>query len=439
MTLRSLVKQMLLLPLRPRVVAGELWILRKVGLLPKQVQGQWPPNRILVVNPTHTVGDAFMMLPLLDALHRSLPSAEIDLIAEPPMAGPLQTVHYLRHVFSFSPRPPKNPLLRSYSRFLEMLRFARRELMDREYDLALLPRWGTDPYLLTYLAAMSTAPQRCGHDPEEEAVSGFPFPSMDALLTIVSHGGEGMAEGVRQQRLLVACGFIDEIDPASEEVRPVESAIEMGHRVDIEACMARIGLLPDQPFVLLAPGASHALRRWPTERFAALGKMLHQETGAEVWTIGGLGDCDLGSQIETLSQGLVRSLAGKTSLLESIALTHRAALLVTNDSGPAHIGGSLGVRTLVLSACPKTSTREHASSPGRIRPVGPQVVVLQPDQPAEGCGNQCLNRHPHCILGITTHAAEAAALTLYRTPAPRPITVDMRLSSKFLAEKSAAS
>jgi len=413
-TLKSLVKQALLLPIRPRVVGWQLRILRSVGLLPKRVRGQWPPKRILVVNPTHTVGDAFMMLPLLDALHRALPRAEIDLVAEPPMADPLRDVNYLRRVFVCSPPRSNNLVVRSYLRVFYMLRFAHREFMDQIYDLALVPRWGTDPYLLTYLAAMSSAPERCGHDPKDEVSPGFPFPSMDTLLTIVSRGGKGLAEGVRQQRLLLACGFVDEIDFMKEELRPVYSAIEMGNSIDLESCMVRIGLSLAKPFILLAPGASHPARRWPADRFGELAKRLHQATGAEILTLGGASEYSLGVKIESLSCGVARNLAGKTSLLETIALMGKADLLIANDSGPAHIGGSVGAPTLVLSACPRTSIWEHPSSPRRIRPVGPLVFVLQPDEPANGCGEWCTKRTPHCIEGISTHTAEKAALSLYR-------------------------
>jgi heptosyltransferase-2 len=243
----------------------------------------------------------------------------------------------------------------------------------------------------------------------------FPFPSMDKLLTIVSRGGNGLAEGVRQQQLLLACGLLDEINFLNEEFRTVDSAIEMGNSVDLKPFMARIGLSLDKPFILLAPSASHPTRRWPADRFAELAKRLYGTNGVEVLTIGGASDRALGEKIEVLSCGIARNLVNRTTLLETIALIGQAKLLITNDSGPAHIGGSVGTPTLVLSACPKTSLEEHPSSPQRVRPVGPRVLVLQPDTPAEGCGKEwCSKPFAHCIEGISIDAAEKAALSLYR-------------------------
>jgi ADP-heptose:LPS heptosyltransferase len=417
MKAKATLRRLLLLPIQPRPFALGLGLLRTLGILPLRIASQWPPKRILVINLTRHLGDAMMTMPLIDALSRALPEACIDLVIESPLDDPLRSVSSLRRVYRIPTGKSKIPIVEKYLRIGRMLRFARREWMHETYDLALLPRWGTDPSMASYLAAMSTAPQRCGHDPQEERTAEQVFPGTEALLTVVSHGGEGMAEGVRQQLLLVACGIIKDLDAAAEERRTSKGVLEIGLSVDVEACVSRLELCPDGRFILLAPGASHASRRWPGERFAQFGNAMSRRTGHFVYIIGGPEDRELGERIEVLSCGSVRNLAGSTSVPETIALTQRAALLVTNDSGPAHIGGALGTPTLVLSACPKASRFEHANSPGRVRPVGPRVKVLQPDLPAGGCADRCQNPDSHCILGITVDLVEAEAMTWLETPA----------------------
>jgi ADP-heptose:LPS heptosyltransferase len=409
-----MVRQMLLAPIWPRVFIVALSTLRFLGLLPKRVQGKWPPQRILLVNITGNLGDALMMLPLVDALQDAVPGAAVDLLVESPMDAPLRAVPFVRRVYCFDRDPKKIPLFWYYLRIYRMVRFARRELMGEPYDLALVPRWGTDPSLSGYLAAMSTASRRCGHNPEEDKTAESVLPGMAALLTNVSHGGEGLAEGVREQLVLRACGLKKEFDPASDERRPVRSVVEMGRSVDISACMQRLTISTQQPFILLAPGASHPVRCWPPERFSALGMALRRKTGIAVYSLGGPGDRTLSEHIEALSGGAIRSLAGQTSILEAIALTQRAVLLVSNDSGPAHVGGSVGISTLVLSACPKTSTREHANSPLRVRPVGPIVRTLQPEKFADGCDERCHASVAHCILGLTVESVLCEAEQLLR-------------------------
>ena len=411
-TAKAMLRRLLLFPLRPRLVRFQVSVLRLLGFLPRRISGAWPPRQILIVNLTNNLGDALMMLPMVDALRHASPDAAIDLVIEPPMDVPLRSMPALRKVYGFKSRKSTIGVLSHYLRALDMFLFIRRQLRNQTYDLALLPRWGTDPGLSAYLAAMSTAPRRCGHDPTEEAAAEDIFPGMAAMLTDISNGGIGMAEGVREQLVLAACGLIKSFEPEAEERRPVASVVAMGDAIDADACMDRLGISACENFVLLAPGASHTARRWPPERFASVGAAIYRKLGLRVFSIGGPLDQELGKRIEQLSHGLIRTLAGQTSVLESIALARRASLLVTNDSGPAHIGGSVGTPTLVLSVCPATSSDEHVNSPLRVRPVGPRVVVMQPEGNAPGCTDRCLREEAHCILGITTDAVLAKARSM---------------------------
>lgn len=399
---KSILRQVLLAPLWPRLFLASAGVLRFMGVLPKRIPSRWPPRRVLVVNLTSNLGDTLMMLPLMDALQGGVTGVEIDVVVQSPMDAPLRAIPYVRRVYSFGRVSRNIPIFSHYLRVFRMVQFGRRELRGVSYDLALLPRWGRDPDLSSYLAAMSTASRRCGHDPEEDQAAESVLPGMAGLLTDVSHGGAGMAEAIRERLLLQSCGLAPEFNAMVEEHRPVESVLQMARSVDICSCMERLAMEIDRPFILLAPGASHAVRCWPPERFAALGVELHGKTGVAVYSVGGPGDRRLCEDIEELSGGQVRSLAGRTSVLEAIALTRRARLLVSNDSGPAHVGGSVGTSTIVLSACPRTSTEEHANSPLRVRPVGPKVHVLQPERPQPGCRGRCTARDAHCILGIET-------------------------------------
>lgn len=410
--MKPLARRALLFLIWPRVFTRIAAGLRIVGVLPKRVYSQIPPTRILVVNLTSNLGDVIMMLPVVDALRTALPDAAVDIVVEEPMGAPLRAIPWVRQVYAFERDTCQIRVLGSYLRVFRMLRFVRRELIDRAYDLVLLPRWGTDPSLSSYLALMTSAQRRCGHDPDEDVASEPVLPGMASLLTAVSHGGNGLAEAVREQLVLLSSGVIKTLDPKEEERRRVESVLHMGRSIDLSLCMKRLGMDPDHEFILLAPGASHPVRCWPAERFAALGQALHKATGLDVYAIGGPADRALGEQLQSLSAGIIRSLAGQTSILEAIQLSRSAKLLVTNDSGPAHVGGSVGTPTIVLSACPRTSREEHANSPSRVRPVGPCVRVLQPQAPGAGCVERCNAPKAHCICGISTDSVLQEALEL---------------------------
>lgn len=415
---KALVKRILLFPIQPWAFCAGIAAFRRIGLLPRRAIGVWPPKEILVVNLTANVGDSMMMMPTLDALQRMLPAASIDLIVEGPMCQALAEAPIIRRAFRFDSRKTKLPLFAHYLRVLNILRFARTQLAGQSYDLAVLPRWGTDPGLSTYLAAASSAPRRCGHDPKEEHGTEDVFPGMTRLMTCVSTGGHGMAEAVREQLVLAACGLPLSLDPDAEAGKVVRSVLQMSESIDPDDLLRRLEIEPDERFVLLSPGASHPARRWPAEKFADVGQRLSRRD-LRVYTFGSGADRILGDQVVALSNGAVRNLAGRTSILEGLALIRKAAVLVTNDSGPAHMGGSLGTPTLVLSACPETSKEENANSPLRVRPVGPRVIVLQPKTNAPGCNGRCEAPTAHCIQGIEIErVAETAEALLDSTINP---------------------
>ncbi|MDP3750209.1 MAG: glycosyltransferase family 9 protein [Phenylobacterium sp.] len=128
------------------------------------------------------------------------------------------------------------------------------------------------------------------------------------------------------------------------------------------------GGVKPRPYVIFVPGGSaHRLdKRWPAERFAQLGKTLH-DRGFDVVIIGGPQESALARQIQK-SVGQARDLTGRTDFARIAALGARAALVVGNDTGPLHLAAATGAATIVLFS--------SASNPALSAPRG-HVTVLQ--------------------------------------------------------------
>jgi ADP-heptose:LPS heptosyltransferase len=106
------------------------------------------------------------------------------------------------------------------------------------------------------------------------------------------------------------------------------------------------------PLILLNPNASDLLplRRWPPLRYVELARRLLERypelfivfTGAptEATPIKQLAD--------EVSSSRVITLAGKTTLRQVLVLYTRSAILVTNDSGPAHFASMTPIRVVAL-------------------------------------------------------------------------------------------
>lgn len=92
------------------------------------------------------------------------------------------------------------------------------------------------------------------------------------------------------------------------------------------------------PYFVIAPGAGDAGRRWPAEKFAHLLSYVTTTYGLECIIIGGEQDWGLGATIKRAAPDMCNNLTGKTSLVESISIIARAAFVVSNESGPMHIG-----------------------------------------------------------------------------------------------------
>jgi ADP-heptose:LPS heptosyltransferase len=116
-------------------------------------------------------------------------------------------------------------------------------------------------------------------------------------------------------------------------------------------------------YALVHPGATSPSRRWPPERFAAVGDALAAR-GLAVAVIGRSDERATAGSVAAAMRAPCLDLCGQTDLGGLAALLRGAALLVGNDSGPAHLAAALGTSsvTVFLSGDPARSIT--AAPPG---------------------------------------------------------------------------
>ena len=104
--------------------------------------------------------------------------------------------------------------------------------------------------------------------------------------------------------------------------------------------------------LVLSPCSSHALRNWSAERYAALADHAAARHGMDVLLCGGRSELELryGREIETRMREPCRNLIGQDTLLEFLATLQRATVLVSPDSGPAHMATTVGTPVVGLYA-----------------------------------------------------------------------------------------
>jgi ADP-heptose:LPS heptosyltransferase len=125
-----------------------------------------------------------------------------------------------------------------------------------------------------------------------------------------------------------------------------DAAVESASRL-----LAESGIAGDEPFILLAPGASCAARRYSAERFGMAAAALSRATGLPVVLAGAANEeATVARAAAAMGECRAVSLTGRTSVPELAGLISRAHLLLANDSGPMHMADALGTPMVILFA-----------------------------------------------------------------------------------------
>ncbi len=101
---------------------------------------------------------------------------------------------------------------------------------------------------------------------------------------------------------------------------------------------------PGVSYAVLNPGSNECGRRWPLAKYQELAETLI-EKGLHVIFVGGGGERP--GAIDITNEHMT-NLIGKTDLPELLDLMNHAQLVVSNDTGPAHLSIALGTPTLVI-------------------------------------------------------------------------------------------
>jgi ADP-heptose:LPS heptosyltransferase len=190
------------------------------------------------------------------------------------------------------------------------------------------------------------------------------------------------------------------------------------HEAELDRAITRAELVRVGPLVLLNPNAGSLSleRRWPQSYFADLARVLVHEHGARVALIGSLSERAWTAEVAALAgelpKGSLVNLAGELSLGALHALFARAAVCVSNDSGPMHLAAASGTPTLGLFG-PET--------PVMYGPIGPRAKALYRPPACSPCINvhenkvvSCFRGRPECLLAISVDEVRDEVIAIMR-------------------------
>jgi heptosyltransferase II len=346
----------------------------------------FPPKiRNVIVRGPSWVGDAVMSVPAMRELRRVLPNAHLTLAARPGPADVFLDADFIDDV------------LISEGSGIAAVWSQAREWRKRQFDLAVLLQNAFGAALTAYLGRV---PMRIGYDTERRA-----FLLTNAL-------GQPSWKNERHESFYYL-NIITELDRqlnGTSSIGDVEPRFDLNvseeRKREASEMLRQQGARPGAPLALLCPGSINSrAKRWPAERYGELADRL-TASGANVVLIGSPAELQVSQDVckHTQTQPIV--LTGKTTVAEATAIISMADVLITNDTGPAHIGAALNTPTLVIFG---------PTNPLTTYPLSPNAeIIRRPPDCAPCMLRDCPIDH-RCMTAISpAEVFEQAALMIAR-------------------------
>ncbi|HEX5828188.1 MAG TPA: glycosyltransferase family 9 protein [Candidatus Limnocylindrales bacterium] len=321
-------------------------------------------GRICLFRALPGIGDLLCAVPAFRAIRTARPDVSVTLVTLPAVAElAARYEDYLDEVLpfpGFPGLPDRRPDVPAIPTFLGGMH-------ERRFDLAIQLHGAGDR--TNDVVRLFGARRSAGFHPRGETA---PEPARYLPWVEAEH------EIVRWLRLVGHLGIAG--DDTRLELPVAPDADTQGEAVLAEALPPRAG----RPLVIVHPGASAALRRWPARGFATVVDRLVAE-GADIVLTGQAGERPLTALVRSLvaKPERVADLAGRTSLDELAGILRRADLLVANDTGVSHVAAALGTPSVVVFVgtdpvrwAPLDTTRHHAVSGGSARRVADEAARM---------------------------------------------------------------
>ena len=324
-----------------------------------------------VVVAPNWLGDCVMALPVLRAIRRARPGDGLAVLARRGTAS-------LFRVEGSADEVLERSRLLGDARRLRSGRFAEAWLLPNSFRSALGP----------WLAGIA---ERIGYDTDHRG------PLLTRALRPVSRTVHQLRD---YDALLRSRG----IEPDLEAPRLPVTARALDRAV---SSLDAAGIDRDEPLALLAPGAAFGwTKRWPVERYGALGALL-KGRGLTCAVVVGPGEEGLGAAVASAAGARLPVLGADLDPVELAALFSCARVVVANDSGPMHLAAAVGVPVVAFFG---------PTDPGRTGPTGSPSRVLDRYVFCSPCYlKKCPYAH-ECMREITAAMAfEAVEVLLGRS------------------------
>lgn len=319
--------------------------------------------KILVIQ-TAFIGDVILATPVLLALKRQHPKAEIDVLVRKGNESLLTNFPGLNRIIIWDKKKDK---------FGHLLRLVSDIRSHRYHTVINLQRFGATGLL----TALSGAPQRIGFDKN-------PFSLFFTRKVTHAIHGASLHETQRNLQLL---SIATDTNPPRPQLFPSTSDFE------------KVKPLQAHPYFCIAPTSVWFTKQVPAEKWIELIQHIRtRQANAKIYLLGGPDDNLASEAIRSKSIApLVENLCGKLSFLQTAALMKYAEWNFVNDSAPLHIASAMNA-PVTAYFCSTTPNFGFGPLSDRSKTVQVEGLACRP------CGlhgyKNCPKGHFQCALHL---------------------------------------
>ncbi|MBX6753217.1 MAG: glycosyltransferase family 9 protein [Thermorudis peleae] len=348
----------------------------------------WTSVKRLLFVRLDNLGDVLLMTPAFRAVRRALPDAYLALLASPVGAQVGRLNPDLDEVIVYQAPwvDPWQQLPHDPERERAMIE----ELRTRRFDAAIIfTSERQSPLPAAYLCYLAGIPLRLGATSDGAG---------SLLTTRHRPPTQRIHEVERALDLVGSVGF------ATAERSLVLQVPPAAHRT-VAARLAQVGAA-SSPLVIVHPGCSMPARTYPASHYVDVIELLLQRYPGWIVITGSDAEQSLVesvyAQLSPGSKARALPWAGLLTFPELCALIARAQLVITNNTGPAHIAAAVGTPVIVIFAL--------TNPPEQWHPWGVPYQLLFQDVPCRLCYARICPVDHACIRRVAPEQVVESAL-----------------------------
>jgi len=333
------------------------------------------------------IGDLVLASKSIRAIRNGYPTADIHLLTSTEASSIARNYGYFTNIWAF----PIRELRKNKSHIFNILRLILK-LRDLNFDI-IINLYRVTSYLgsakMGLLFLLLKAPLKVGHNDKgfglflNKKVPSKTFQNChlaDAMSTIARIAG-----GVPDHRGI----------EVSWDTKSIEKWEHLFSKDTSIFSQLRIGI---------NPGGDRLNKRWDPDNYAVIADQLIEQFGTRLFLLGGPNEKVVAERIVTKMKSHVINLAGRLTLGDLAYIISRLDLLITNDSGPMHIGAATGTPIVGLFGPDDPTLFKPYASPDKY-------VIVHKDLDCQPCHKKNC-KDPYCLNKITTNEVFKAALKM---------------------------